>query len=98
MTNILNDFCKAWQTLDADLIIIHLDENFIYDSMWVLSSLDCQGYKNYIRGNFQTLKEHGIVIKAEIVEDPHFGGKMLKLLQQGNEPCFYRIKKLTIKS
>jgi len=90
--DILNDFYKAWQTLDAELITKHLDETFIYDSMWVFSSLDYQGYKDYIYGKFQTLKKHGITIEAEIVKDPYFGGKMIKLLQQGNRPCFYRIK------
>ena len=26
--NILEDFCKAWQTLDANLITQHLDDDF----------------------------------------------------------------------
>ena len=36
MDDILNDFVRAWQTFDADLIIKHLDEKFVYDSQWVL--------------------------------------------------------------
>lgn len=39
MNNIIEDFCVAWQTLDAELIIKHLDNSFVYDSQWVFESL-----------------------------------------------------------
>ena len=83
MDDILNDFVRAWQTFDADLIIKHLDEKFVYDSQWVFASLE---------GKFQTLKRNRITIEAEIVEDSYMGGKMMKLIQDGEAPVYYRIK------
>ena len=38
MNNIIEDFCVAWQMLDAELIIKHLDDSFVYDSQWVFES------------------------------------------------------------
>lgn len=91
MDDIIKDFCVAWQTLDAGLIIKHLDDCFVYDSQWVFASLDCEGYKEYIQGKFDTLKEHGIQIEASIVDDPYQGGQMLMLCQNG-QPSYYRIR------
>lgn len=36
MNNIIIDFSTAWQMLDAELIIKHLDNSFAYDSQWIL--------------------------------------------------------------
>ena len=91
MQDIINDLCKAWETLDAELIIKHLDNDFIYDSQWVLYSLNCNKYKEYIQGKFKTLKNNGIQIKASIIDDPYIRGTMLKLNQNGNI-YYYRIK------
>ena len=70
---------------------MHLSEDFQYDSQWVLESLDCNGYINYLRSKFCTIKKSGEHIDVEIVEDPYMGGKMLRLHQSG-EFGFYRIK------
>ena len=91
MNNIIEDFCMAWQMLDAELIIKHLDDSFVYDSQWVFESLDCNGYKDYIRGKFATLKKNDIRINASIVEDSYLGGQMLVLAQNG-QSFYYRIK------
>ena len=91
MNNIIEDFCVAWQMLDAELIIKHLDDSIVYDSQWVFESLDCNGYKDYIRGKFATLEKNGIRITASIVEDPYWGGQMLMLGQNG-QSSYYRIK------
>ena len=48
-TNITVDFAKAWQTLNANLIIKHLSPDFIYDSQWAFESLNCQRYIEYIQ-------------------------------------------------
>lgn len=56
MEKIIKDFCTAWQTLNVNLIITHLSEDFIFDSQWVFESLDCNGYKEYIFRKFQKLK------------------------------------------
>lgn len=92
MDTIIDDFCKAWQTLDASLIIKHLDKAFVYDSQWVFESLDYNGYISYISGKFETLKRNGSIIEASVVDDPHFGSKMLKLVQNRSAVCYYRIK------
>lgn len=91
MNSIIEDFCVAWQMLDAELIIKHLDYDFVYDSQWVFASLDCNGYKDYILGKFATLKKNDIRINASIVEDPYHSGQMLKLEQNG-QTCYYRIQ------
>lgn len=90
MNSIIGDFCKAWKTFDANLMIVHLSQNFIYDSQWVFSSLNYQEYKSYIEEKFKNLKEKQISVEVEIVDDEIKGGKMLKLIQNGNV-CFYRI-------
>lgn len=91
MSSIIEDFCVAWQMLDAELIIKHLDNSFVYDSQWVFESLDYNGYKDYIRGKFATLKKNGIQINASIVDDPYLGGQML-MLGQDVQSSYYRIK------
>ena len=88
---ILNDFKEAWQTLDAELICKHLAVEFRYDSQWVFESLDYQGYVDYIRGKFETLRRNKVQLEVAIVEDECLGGKMLAINQNGNV-CFYRIK------
>jgi hypothetical protein len=91
MKDIIKDFCIAWQTLNAELIIKHLDDSFVYDSQWVFASLDYSAYKDYIRGKFEILKNKGILVEASIVEDPYWGGPLLMLKQNG-QSCYYRIK------
>lgn len=91
MEQILKDFQQAWIELDAELIIKHLDPSFRYDSQWIFDSLDYNGYIEYIKGKFLTLKNNRIQIEASIIDDNNFGGKMLKLNQNGNF-CYYRIK------
>lgn len=88
---ILNDFLKAWQTLDAELICKHLDESFRYDSQWVFEWLDYRGYIDYIKGKFETLRRNNVQLEVAIVEDSYLGGKMLAINQNGNV-CFYRIE------
>lgn len=91
MDMIIEDFKNAWQSLDAELICKHLDESFVYDSQWVFSSLDCNGYKEYIRGKFQTLRNNNASLGVSVVDDEYFGGKMLAI-KQGDTLVYYRIK------
>lgn len=44
---ILQDIQTAWNTLNPQLIIKHLDKSFIYDSQWVFESLDYERYISY---------------------------------------------------
>lgn len=91
MDSIIEDFCAAWQTFDAEFIIKHLDDRFTYDSQWVFASLDYDGYKDYIRCKFKILKTSGNKIDVRIVEDTYCGGQMLALSQNGRQ-CYYRIE------
>ncbi len=88
---IISHFAEAWRTLNAELIIKHLSEDFRYDSQWVFDWLDYEGYKEYIIGKFKTFSSAGEKIIVNIVNDPYLGGKMLYLNQSGNK-CFYRIQ------
>lgn len=91
---IITDFGEAWETLNPELIIKHLAENFVYNSQWVLESLDYQGYQEYIRAKFQTIRERGGQPTVTLVSDPYLGNdeKMIRLQQGNNQPAFYRIK------
>ena len=89
---IVAEFAKAWETLDAELIVSNLDDSFVYDSQWVLESLNCEGYKEYIRAKFQKIKESGNAPMVRIVPDNYMGGSMVALKQGDNAPAFYRIK------
>ena len=88
---IVRDFAKAWKTLNPKLIISNLDKNFRYDSMWVLESLDYEGYKDYIREKFKSIKNSSSGPEVEIVPDRHLGGSMISLKQGNGDPIFYRI-------
>ncbi len=58
-SQILQDIQTAWNTLDSQLIIKHLDKSFIYDSQWVFESLDYERYVSYLTGKFNTFpKSH----------------------------------------
>ena len=87
----------AWNQLDAEQIVKHLDESFRYDSQWVFDYLDYNGYIDYIRGKFATLKNSNSIIKAETVADNQLGGYMTKICQTNpatNQSAFvyYRIQ------
>ncbi len=87
---ILRDFAEAWNTLNPELIIKHLSPEFIYDSQWVFSSLDYHGYKDYIRGKFETIRNTGSSVMAEMGYDER--GELLIQLNQGGNIAFYRIQ------
>lgn len=85
---LLHDLAMAWRTLDPELIIQHLAPEFRYDSMWVFESLDHDGYADYIRGKFNTIKRTGSLL--EIKEIP--GRNAIAISQDGKEPAYYIIK------
>lgn len=88
---ITKDFAKAWQTLDAELIIKHLSPDFIYDSQWVYASLDYKGYIEYIRGKFKTIRESKSEIEVRIIHHSETGG-VIAIRQDKGEPGFYVIR------
>ena len=85
-------FAKAWETLDAEIIAENLDDDFVYDSQWVMESLDRKEYIEYIRGKFNAIKSSSSRPNVKIVQDKQMGGTMIALQQGKNEPAFYRIK------
>ena len=85
---IVHDLAEAWRTLNAELIIKHLAPEFKYDSMWVFESLDCNGYADYIRGKFNTIKRTGS--KIDVQEIPKRNA--IALSQDSKEPIYYIIK------
>ena len=98
INQIVEDIAKAWETLDAELIIANLDETFVYDSQWVLESLDYDGYIEYIRAKFKTIKQSGAGPLVKIVPDNYYGGYMIALTQGDHAPAFYRINVSTAKA
>lgn len=82
---ILHDIQTAWNTLDSQLIIKHLDKNFVYDSQWVLESLSYERYISYLTGKFNTIKKTGSIVEATIIDGA------VRLNQNGNV-AFYRVE------
>lgn len=87
---IYTDFTNAWNNLDAELIVKHLDDSFQYDSQWVFDFLDKDRYSNYIRGKFETIRKTGSKVIAELGQNS-MGKTLIRLNQDGNI-VFYRIK------
>lgn len=85
---IIHDLAEAWRTLNAELIIKHLAPKFKYDSMWVIASLDCSGYADYIRGKFDTIMRTGSKIDVQEILERN----AISLSQDGKEPIYYIIK------
>lgn len=95
MKSIVDDITRAWNELDPEFIVRHLSPDFRYDSQWVFDYLTYDGYVEYIRGKYKTLRERGIPIEAVTVEDPHLGGWMTKIVQRLGDKenvCYYRIE------
>ncbi|MCM1292610.1 MAG: hypothetical protein NC111_05390 [Bacteroides sp.] len=86
---ILTDITEAWNTLNPELIIKHLSPKFIYDSQWSYNSLDYQGYIDYIRGKFETIRKTSSSVKAEMGSNGT--GQLLIRLNQGGNIVYYRI-------
>lgn len=95
MKSIVDDITRAWNELYPEFIVRHLSPDFRYDSQWVFDYLTYDGYVEYIRGKYKTLRERGIPIEAVTVEDPHLGGWMTKIVQRLGDKenvCYYRIE------
>lgn len=89
--SITKDFAKAWQTLNADLIIKHLSPDFKYDSQWVLESLDYKGYIKYIQKKFKTIKNNKSKIEVRIINFCENKG-IIAIRQDESEPVFLVIQ------
>lgn len=89
--SITKDFAKAWETLNADLIIRHLSPDFKYDSQWVFESLDYKGYIEYIRGKFKTIRKSKSKIEVRIIHLSESKG-IIAIRQDKGDPVFYVIQ------
>lgn len=87
--NLVDLFVDSWKNLDAEIIIPYLAPDFEYTSCWVYLSLNRQGYIDYIRGKFETIKRG----KAEIVVEKGSNeiGKPAVVLTQGGERIYLTI-------
>ena len=85
---IVHDLAEAWRTLNPELLIQHLALEFQYDSMWVFESLDRNGYADYIRGKFNTIKKSSS--RLTIQEVP--GREAIAIMQGAGEPTYYVIE------
>lgn len=88
--NLIDLFVNAWKNLDAEVIIPYLAPDFKYSSCWVYSSLDCQGYIDYIRRKFETLRK----VNSQIIVEKGFNeiGKPAVVLTQGGEKIYLTIE------
>lgn len=89
--SITKDFAKAWETLNADLIIKHLSPDFKYDSQWVYDSLDKKEYIEYIRGKFNTIRKSKSKIEVRIIHLSERKG-IIAIRQDKGDPVFYVIQ------
>ena len=89
--SITKDFAKAWETLNADLIIKHLSPDFKYDSQWVYDSLDKKEYIEYIRGKFNTIRKSKSKIEVRIIHLSESKG-IIAIRQDKGYPVFYVIQ------
>ena len=67
-SQIFQDIQTAWNTLNPQHIIKHLDKCFIYNSQWVFESLDYERYISYLTGKFNKIRETGCIVEATIVD------------------------------
>ena len=57
---ILNVILSTWRNLDADIIAPYLAEDFIYNSVWVLSTMKGkEEYLHYLSGKFNSIRKSG---------------------------------------
>lgn len=67
-SQILQDIQTAWNILNPQHIIKHLDKCFIYDSQWVFESIDYERYISYLTGKFNKIRGTGCIVEATIVD------------------------------
>ena len=74
--------CRAWNTLDANLIEPLLCNDFEYVSVWLLQTMKGKDrYLDYLRGKFKAIKDSSSVVKAEVYYQEEIG-KYIVLLNQ----------------
>ena len=87
---LLDLFAEAWRKLDAEIIIPYLAPDFEYSSCWVFSSLDCQGYIDYIRGKFEAIRKSNSQVVVEKGYN-ELGESAVVLTQDGERRAYLTI-------
>ena len=82
----------AWETLDASELVKYVHPDFQYDSQWGFASMYADEYPGYIAGKFNAIRNTGSKIEVSIVDDDQLGGKMVKLVQDGDKVAYLRIR------
>ena len=76
--------CRAWNTLDANLIEPLLCDDFEYVSVWALETMKGKDrYLDYLRGKFKAIKDSGSIIEAEVYYQEKIGKHIVLLNQDG---------------
>lgn len=86
---LLDLYIEAWTKLDAEIIIPHLASDFQYTSFWVLETLDRQGYTDYIRRKFESIKQSDSQILLKRYNTA--GNLAIGIIQDGREEIYLRI-------
>ncbi len=77
--------CQAWNKLDASLFEPILSEDFEYISFWVLETMNGkEHYMDYIRGKFESIKNEGCPVTAEVLYQEAIDKYVVVLNQGGN--------------
>ncbi len=77
-------YAKAWEELDASIIIPFLADDFHYGSMWVMApDIEKEEYINYIKGKFNTIKNTNSKPLVEVARNSQ-GMWDVKLTQNNN--------------
>lgn len=76
--------CKSWQQLDVNILEPFLDENFVYNSVWVGSTVNGkEDYLYYLNKKFETFKKTNTIPKFDEINE--FGRTLPHFLQGDNE-------------
>lgn len=61
-TELLIEYAKAWNHLNADFLEPILADDFTYESQWVFAAMHGKAkYLEYIRGKFETIRKGDII-------------------------------------
>jgi hypothetical protein len=77
--------CKAWNTLDANVLEPYLSDDFEYASVWVLERIrDKDRYLDYIEGKFENIRKSDKFVIADVLYQENIGKYIVVLNQSSN--------------
>lgn len=76
--------CQTWQQLDINIIEPYLDDNLVYNSVWVGSAIvGKKDYLYYLKRKFETFKKTNAIPKFDEINE--FGRTLPHFLQGDND-------------